>query len=137
MKKVFIDTNVVIDFLCHRDGALDAAEILQFGEKGIISNSVSLLTMANIAYILRKIFRQKELIEHLTSLSEILNVLPMDEIQFKKALIKNGPDFEDILQEVCAEANNCDVIVTNNTKHFSFSSIPVLTPTEFLAGFQK
>ena len=137
MKKVFIDTNDAIDFLCQRDGALKAAEILQLSENGIVSNSVSVLTMANIAYILRKVFRQQELIKHLKSLSEILNVLPMDETQFKKALAIEGPDFEDVLQDVCAEANNCEVIVTNNTKHFSFSSIPVVIPSEFLEGFRN
>lgn len=27
---------------------------------------------------------------------------------------------------------DCDIIVTNNTKHFKFSKIQVLTPKEFL-----
>lgn len=136
MKKVFVDTNVIIDFLCQRDGALKAAEILQLSEKGVVRNFVSVLTMANVAYILRKVFRQQDLIMHLASLSEILNILPMDENQFKMALTIDGPDFEDILQEVCAEANCCDVIVTNNKKHFSFSSIPIYTPSEFLEVFR-
>ena len=136
MKIVFVDTNVIIDFLCQRDGALKAAEILQLSEKGVVRNFVSVLTMANVAYILRKVFRQQDLIMHLASLLEILNILPMDENQFKMALTIDGPDFEDILQEVCAEANCCDVIVTNNTKHFSFSSIPIYTPSEFLEVFR-
>lgn len=32
MKKVFIDTNVLLDFVTERDGYEDACDILQLGE---------------------------------------------------------------------------------------------------------
>ena len=45
------------------------------------------------------------------------------------------PDFEDMLQYESATANNCDVIVTRNGKHFPKGITPILTPKEFLARY--
>ena len=52
----------------------------------------------------------------------------------------DGPDFEDILQLVCASHNDCDVLITNNVKHFkigrgllpSFKMPEIMTPESFL-----
>lgn len=56
----------------------------------------------------------------------------MDEEQYKKALSMVAPDFEDLLQYMCASNAACDFIITNNTRLFLFSNIPVLTPSQFL-----
>ena len=34
MKRIFLDTNVIIDFILEREGAEDAANVLQLGENG-------------------------------------------------------------------------------------------------------
>ena len=49
MKRIFLDTNIIVDFILERDGAEDAANILQLGEDGKIELAVSFLTMANTA----------------------------------------------------------------------------------------
>lgn len=46
MKKVFIDTNVLLDFVTGRDGYEDACDILQLGEDSKVSLCASYLTMA-------------------------------------------------------------------------------------------
>ena len=102
MKKVFIDTNVLIDFILEREGAKNAADILQLGEEKKIRTAASLLTMANTAYIIRKGRTQTELYALLTDLSDMIEILPMDERQFKDALDRPASDFEDVLQYECA-----------------------------------
>ena len=54
MKRIFIDTNVIIDVLMRREGFLASAKVLALAKKDNVSLFVSVLTMANIAYILRK-----------------------------------------------------------------------------------
>lgn len=54
MKKVFIDTNVLLDFVTGRDGYEDACDILQLGEDSKVSLCASYLTIANTAYVARK-----------------------------------------------------------------------------------
>lgn len=57
MIKAIIDTNVLIDLLLERDGYQDAATILLHQKEQKCSLYLSSLTMANIAYILRKKFK--------------------------------------------------------------------------------
>ena len=132
MKRIFLDTNVIIDFILEREGAEDAANILQLAEDGKIEVAVSFLTMANIAYIARKGHTQEQLYSIMTDLSDMLKTLPMDETQLKQALECPATDFEDMLQYQCAKANFCDIIITRNRKHFAFAQLPILTPSEYL-----
>ena len=54
---VFLDTNVVIDFMGEREGFFDdAAAIFSMIEDKRITASVSALTIVNCAYILKKAF---------------------------------------------------------------------------------
>lgn len=132
MKRIFLDTNVIIDFILEREGAEDAANILQLGEEGEIELAVSFLTIANTAYIVRKGHTKEELYSIMSDLSAMLKTLPMDEAQLQQALKQLAMDFEDMLQYQCAKANYCDMILTRNRKHFAFAEIPVLTPSEYL-----
>lgn len=57
---VFLDTNVVIDFMGERkDFFASASTIFSMIEDGTIHASVSALTIINCAYILKKAFSQK------------------------------------------------------------------------------
>lgn len=51
--KVFLDTNVLIDFTESRDNALLTETIINLGKTGMIQNCVSYLSYANINYIKR------------------------------------------------------------------------------------
>ncbi len=132
MKRIFLDTNVILDFILEREGVDDAADILSLGECGDIEACVSVLTMANTAYVARKGHTPEELYVFMRDLSEIIRTLPMTESQLKEALTCLSTDFEDVLQYACAKDNSCNVIVTRNTRHFRISSLPVLTPSDFL-----
>lgn len=132
MKHIFIDTNVIIDLILDREGADNVGKIFQLTKNNDIKLSVSILTMANTAYIIRKSLTREQLYEALTVLSEILTILPMTETQFVKSIMQQSPDFEDMLQYQCAKENNCDMIITRNLKHFAFAEMPVLTPVKFL-----
>ena len=74
--------------------------------------------MANIAYILRKKLSPGILTPTLLQIASLVNVLPMDEKLFREAVMLSGPDFEDILQTVCAAHGGCDMLITHNPKHF-------------------
>ena len=62
----------------------------------------------------------------------MITVLSMDEVQLRGVLNLRASDMEDVMQYVCAADHKCDLIVTRNTRHFSFSTLPVYTPKEFL-----
>ena len=133
MKRIFIDTNVIIDVLMRREGYLSSARVLALSKEKDIFLFVSVLTMANIAYILRKTLRGNDFYNEMKKLSCLLNVVDTTNGHFLSALELQAKDFEDALQYYCAVSNQCEIIVTRNKKDFNFSSINVLTPEELLA----
>ena len=132
MKKVFLDTNVLLDFVLGREGMKDALAILQLQEDNKVYLLTSILSMANVAYVAKKGRTKEELYELMQGLSEMIHTLQMDEIQLQEALSVIAPDFEDMLQMICSKTHDCDAIITRNKKDFTLSETPVYTPDEFL-----
>lgn len=47
-------------------------------------------------------------------------------------LMRSMPNFEDAVADAVAERNSADYILTRNVRDFAGSSVPAVTPTEFL-----
>ena len=61
MKKIFIDTNIVLDLLGQREPFYeDAAKLFSLADRGKIKLYVSSLTIANSNYVLSKLKSAKE-----------------------------------------------------------------------------
>ena len=135
MMKVFLDTNILLDFGLDRENADFAEGILQLGNEGLIELYASYLSYANMGYILRH-HPQEERYELVRMMRNPVVVLPCDAAQLDAGLATEVKDYEDILQYQCAKAAGCDVIVTNNKKDFhEFCDLPFLTSEEFLLQF--
>lgn len=93
----------------------------------------SVLTLANVAYILRKSLIGDALYVEMEKIANLLNVADLTKEHFLSALTLKSKDFEDALQYFCACSNDCEIIITRNKKDFSFSAIDVFTPEEFLS----
>lgn len=133
MKRVFLDTNILIDFVENRPGADAAEQVLEKGANKEISIFASPLTFANMAYIFGKRFTKEDLYPMLDALEHQIEVLPMDKTQLRHAIDYPSKDFEDMLQYQCALAGNCDIILTRDTKGFvDYSLIPLMSADEFL-----
>lgn len=134
--KIFLDTNIILDFLQERSGFKSAKQIFDLaGNREYCRIYTSFLAIADSAYILRKTFKTDRLKEIFKSFMNFCNVLPMNDMQLYEAVRSgNSPDFEDNLQIMCAEHGGCDLIITNNVSHFrAHTDIPVLSPDEFIS----
>ncbi len=130
MKCVFLDTNILVDYIQARAGGDDAKQLLMRGRDGEVSLFASFLTFANMAYILNG---KADIYELFAILTSFITVLPMDSDQLQAALLHRAKDFEDMLQYQCAKVAGCDIIVTGNKRHFKeFSDLPLMTANELL-----
>ena len=142
-ERVFLDTNLLLDVVLERPGFEAPLQIIQLGAEGKVELFTSYLSMANIAYILRKNY-QGALIPTLKQLSLLVKVLPMDKSQLDDSMFLEGPDFEDLAQAVCAVSGGCSVLLTHNPKHFrikqgllsGWKSPQILTPEAFLGAMR-
>jgi len=134
MKRLFIDTNIVIDLLSRREPFYEeAAYLFSLADKKIIELSISSLTVANTSYTLLRQTNSISAKEILRKLRLIINILPLDDKIIGIALNDNSfDDFEDGLQYFTAVENNQDLIITRNLKDFKKSDLPVMTAHQFL-----
>ena len=137
MKKLFIDTNIVIDLLSRREPFYDeSADLFSLADRKIIELNISSLTIANTNYTLLRQIDSKRAKEILRKLRLIVNILPLDDKIVGVALNDDSfNDFEDGLQYFTAIENNQDIIITRNLKDFKASKLPVLTARQFLEIF--
>lgn len=134
--RVFLDTNVVIDFYARReDFFLPASVIIDLAHKKRIDIVVSSLTFVNAFFILRKTYHKEDLYLKLSKLAAICTITKIDEEIIKLCLQKEVADFEDAVQYVSAKTSDIDVIITRNPKHFKDFDVNVQTPSEFLDNF--
>lgn len=130
---VFLDTNVVIDFMGEREGFFDdAAAIFAMIEDRRITATVSALIIVNCAYILKKAFNSDIMHEKVETLCQMLHVTPIDRSQLMNAVQLKPYDYEDAVQYLSALHYRPDVIITRDKRGFSDYDILVMTPAEFV-----
>ena len=134
MKRLLIDTNIVIDLFAKRDPFYnDTAKLFSLADKNKLKLSVTSLTFANTNYILQKSESAAITREILRKFKILTTVLALDEKIVDLALNDNEfVDFEDAIQYYSAIENNQHIIITRNLKDFKPSKIPVMTASEFI-----
>jgi predicted nucleic acid-binding protein len=134
MKHIFLDTNVVLDFLLKRQPfAKDAATIFELGKRKKLKLSVSSLSINNIDYVISKLESRAKSRKIISQLIHLVEIQPVGKSTVEKATQSEFKDFEDALQNYCAEEAKVSTIVTRNVKDYNKSDLAILTPIELLS----
>lgn len=137
--KLFVDSDVVIDFFTDREPHVNpASELFELSETGSIEMYISALSINNIYYIVRKYLGHKKTLEIIESLTEITEIIGTSKKEVLQALKNDFKDFEDSIQYSSAlTIKDLDVIITRNIKDYRNSKIAVMTPLNFLKMKEK
>lgn len=131
--KVFLDTNIALDFIMERENFVDdARKVIAYCLNCQHTLYLSSISYANISYIARKGHKGKSPEELLRLLRKITRVSLSDENVVDKALATDNKDFEDAMQFHSASTVNADFIITRNVQDFPNGNIKVMTPKTFL-----
>jgi len=138
MQKIFLDTNIVIDFLGKRANFYQpAAKILTLADQKKIEIYTSPTSISNTYYLLSRFENTKIALEKIRKFKVLCSISMMDDEVIEKAINSNFKDFEDAMQYFSALASNCDLIVTRNEKDFKNALIPVLNGESYLETLKK
>ncbi len=138
MKRIFLDTNIMLDFLGERHPYYTPiAKIATLSDKDELQMVVSPISFATVNYLLSKYENPKSAIDKLRKFKVISEISIIDEHIVEKALNSSFSDFEDALQYFSATASNCDIIITRNAKDFRQSLLPIMSAYEFLKSLNK
>ena len=136
--KILIDTNVLLDYLLEREPFFeDAKKVILSCTEGNTKGCIAAHSISNMFFILRKDYTAKERREILSSLCTIFDVEGIDKAKLLSGLANEDfSDFEDCLQDRCAENVAANYIITRNTKDFETSIVSAITPEEWLKKFK-
>lgn len=133
MQKVFLDTNIVIDFLGEREAFYEpAAKIMTIADQKKIKIYVSPTSISTIFYLLSKFENAKIALEKIRKFKVLSSISVMDDDAVEKAMNSDFKDFEDALQYFSAIGSTCDLIITRNEKDFRNAMIPVMNAESYL-----
>ena len=132
--KVLVDTNVLLDFTLIRQPFFNQAQkIIMLCDSIALDGYIAAHTVMNLFFILRHDYRTDERRNILKEFCNIFTVVGIDQDKIIAALENEDfSDVEDCLQDECAKACGAEYIVTRNIRDYKNSTVPAITPDEFL-----
>jgi predicted nucleic acid-binding protein len=133
MKRLLVDTNVVLDVLLDRQPHADASVAIWASiEKGPCEGYLAAHAITTVHYLVQRelgAVRAKQLI---ALIMRVFRVAAVDGMVLEQALRLPLADFEDAVTVAAGQASGCDFIVTRDPKGFRGSPVRVLAPEAVL-----
>ena len=130
--KIFLDTNIVVDFIIKRDFELQSTErIFDAVYNNDLEAYISESVISTSVYLLRQ--HKMDALEIFRELCKFLQVVPFNKNTLYMP-VEKFKDTEDGLLYFLANHHKLNYFITRNKKDFIYQvpSLPVLTPNEFI-----
>ena len=146
--RLFLDTNVFIEYLCGRSKATivrDLLDVIEDKEHQAFFSTSSLCTIAyyvDITLSHRGIHKPEKTDKIREILNLILGIATIADINHSHSISATNDqafsDIEDSVQYQCALSSQCEVLITFNVRDFkNVTDMKVMTPEEFLLSINK
>lgn len=145
---VFLDTNVLVEYLERRRQYAAVSRILDAVEDGDFEACISTGGLYTTTYLLTNALKRQGIHrpeqtektrEILNDITELLRIADLSAASASAAINDlRFTDLEDGYQFHCAQQHHCSVIITINTKDFPTQNVErilVLTPEQFVKRF--
>ncbi len=137
-KRVFLDTNVMLDILGEREIFYDdAARILSLSDEKKLTAFTSVMSYPTIYYLLSKYEKESIVRSKLVGFKSITETCELTNSILEHSLMSSFKDVEDAIQYYSALDTNCDVLITRNEKDFKNAVIPIQSPKAFLSSLKN
>lgn len=131
--KIFLDSDVILDFLLDRKPFSDnISQLFQLSLDTDLQLCISPTSVTNINYIIGRIQNKKQAHIKTKKILKLVKVENVCETTINKAIQSRFTDFEDAVQNYCALESNHTIILTRNTKDYKESEMAILTPNEYV-----
>ena len=132
-KRIFVDTNILLDVLLEREGfSEDALKIWSSAETGDVEAYIAAISVNNVHYVLRRLKNEAAAMTAVRIILRIFKVVPVDGDVLSRAADFHDKDYEDDIQQQCALNAGCSQVFTRNPNHYDSSIVAVLPPSAFM-----
>ena len=136
MRKIFVDTNILLDVALHRDGFFESASAVWGDcESQKVQGFISAISLNNLYYIMRRRVASNVALEYVRLIMNVFSIVPPDEGILRLAVDLPQKDFEDAIQTFSALQVKADCIVTRDREHFSNNYLTIVSPAEYMELF--
>lgn len=140
MHKIWLDTNVLLDYLLRRTGfETPAIELINRIEGKEVMAFTSIINLIHTHYQQRKLTTEpaaRAILENLTRLIQVQDIPP--DITKRALSNRSVTDFEDAVQFELALLSGADFLLTRNLADFASATGPVVCSVEqYLLFFHK
>lgn len=127
---VFIDTDVILDFLVTREPFSEhAIRLFHKVDTGEIRFFLSATSVTNLYYILRRGASHRKVITGMNQLITMGTILEVNREVIDQAINSSFSDFEDAVQYYCAKQNpGITHLITRNIRDYKGKALIVTTP---------
>lgn len=136
MMKIFVDTNVIINYLTHREDKYseESRQVMDMCTEGKLEGYVAFHSLSIIWYSSGRMKQSEEIRrEWLNRVCKVLTTASAKHASVVEAVHNTAfRDFEDNLQDICAQSVNADYIVTVNVDDYTNSTVKAVTPNELV-----
>src|SRR5690606_10522565 len=132
--KVFLDVNIILDFVLQRDGYKSSKTIITWAEEGKINGFVSPTVVQICSYWIAKGYGVKKAKEIMTTLLAFTRTIDTPHEVVLAALHSSMNDIEDALQYYTALHHKMTYVISQD-KVFQKAALPslqVVSPTDFI-----
>ena len=129
MRKILVDTNVILDVLLDRRPHAEAsAAIWSLVETGAAEGLLAVHAITTIHYLIQKQVGEMKATRAIAAILKVFDVAPIDFKVIEAAIQLHLPDFEDAVTASAAFATGCDWIATRDPRGFRGSTVRAITP---------
>ena len=150
MMKVFLDTNVFLEYFEQRRECHAVGQLLSAVEDGKLKAVISVGCIYTLTYLIRMELKRKDIhrpeqtLRLRTMLNTVMSMVTVSGIS-QKRIIKGinetaFDDVEDSFQYQCGLQAKCDALITINLRDYNnadTSKMVIMSPTEFVEKYLK
>lgn len=132
--RIYLDANILLDYVLERPEKESAAKILQLINNGNIKAYISSSIIHILSYVLSKSFGTEKTKEVIISIIHDIELIDMPKEIVLQSLNSKMNDIEDALQYHVALYNKIDFFISNDKKlkKEAIPALPIYTPKELM-----
>jgi predicted nucleic acid-binding protein len=131
--KALLDLNVVLDVVQKREPHYaPSAAVIEAAIQRQLEGFLPAHAVTTLHYIVNR-YRSRTIANRAVDwLLRYFDIATVGREELLRARALDWKNFEDAVVAAAAEARACDAIITRNVRDFRHSTVPVLTPEEYL-----
>lgn len=136
--KALLDLNVLLDVIQKREPHYSSsAAVIEAVMEKYLTGLVSAHAITTLHYVIGRYQTAVVANRTIDWLLRYFDIAPVGRQELLRARALGWKDFEDAVVAAAAESTHCETIITRNVRDFRQSTVPVLTPEEYLLGQEK